>query len=142
VEVLPVHPAYTSTIGAVNYTARFGISLHQGAAIAIARRGLALSERPAVRVAQLSTRQGGHVTFPYRKWNRGQQVENRGACAENKAVTDTTFMSFRGPSARADMYGRSGRRSPGRCERRLQRLFSCFPPWREVHPRCSGNVMA
>ena len=36
VEVLPVHPAYTSTIGAVNYAARFGISIHQGAAIAIA----------------------------------------------------------------------------------------------------------
>jgi hypothetical protein len=34
-----------------------------------------------------------------------------------------------------NMDGRSGRRSPDRCERRLQRLFSCFPPWREVHPR-------
>lgn len=74
VEVLPVHPAYTSTIGAVNYAARFGISIHQGAAIAIARRGLGLSERPAVRVAQLSTRQGGHVTFPLPEWNQGQHV--------------------------------------------------------------------
>ena len=47
VEVLEVHPAYTSTIGAVNHAARFGISIHQGAAIAIARRSLGLSERPA-----------------------------------------------------------------------------------------------
>src|ERR1700756_5778122 len=36
VEVIPVNSAYTSTIGAVNYAARLGISIHQGAAIAIA----------------------------------------------------------------------------------------------------------
>jgi hypothetical protein len=33
--VIEVNPAYTSTIGAVNYAARYGISIHQGAAIAI-----------------------------------------------------------------------------------------------------------
>jgi IS605 OrfB family transposase len=74
VEVIEVNPAYTSTIGAVNYAARFGISIHQGAAIAIARRGLDLSERPAVRVAQLPTRGGGHVTLPLPEWTRGRQV--------------------------------------------------------------------
>jgi transposase len=42
VQIIQVNPAYTSTIGAVNYAARFGISIHQGAAIAIARRGLGL----------------------------------------------------------------------------------------------------
>ena len=52
VEVIPVDSAYTSTIGAVNYAARLGISIHQGAAIAIAGRSLGLSERPAVRVAR------------------------------------------------------------------------------------------
>jgi IS605 OrfB family transposase len=74
VQIIQVNPAYTSTIGAVNYTARFGISIHQGAAIAIARRGLRLSERPAVRVAQVPTRQGGHVTLPLPVRNRARHV--------------------------------------------------------------------
>ena len=74
VEVLEVHPAYTSTIGAVNHAARFGISIHQGAAIAIARRSLGLSERPAVRVARVPTRRGGHVTVPLPARTRGRHV--------------------------------------------------------------------
>jgi IS605 OrfB family transposase len=74
VEVLEVHPAYTSTIGAVNHAARFGISIHQGAAIAIAHRSLGLSERPTVRVARVPTRRGGHVTVPLPAWNRGRHV--------------------------------------------------------------------
>ena len=74
VEVLEVNPAYTSTIGAVNHAARFGISIHQGAAIAIARRSLGLSERPAVRVARVPTRRGGHVTVLLPAWTRGRHV--------------------------------------------------------------------
>ena len=74
VAVLAVNPAYTSTIGAVNYAARLGISIHQGAAIAIARRGLGLSERPAVRVAQLPSRVGGHVTLFLPARNRSRHV--------------------------------------------------------------------
>ena len=74
VEVLEVNPAYSSTIGAVNHATRFGISIHQGAAIAIARRSLGLSERPAVRVARVPTRRGGHVTLPLPAWTRGRHV--------------------------------------------------------------------
>ena len=36
VEIIEINPAYTSTIGAVNFAARSGISVHQGAAVAIA----------------------------------------------------------------------------------------------------------
>ena len=74
VEVLAVNPAFTSTIGAVNYAARFGISIHQGAAIAIARRGFGLSERPAVQVVQLATRGGGRVTLLLPGRNRSEHV--------------------------------------------------------------------
>src|ERR1700745_833680 len=42
--------------------------------ITIARRGLGLSERPAVRVAQLPTRRGGHVTLPLPARNRSKHV--------------------------------------------------------------------
>ncbi|MDA8093328.1 MAG: transposase [Betaproteobacteria bacterium] len=46
VETIEVNPAYTSVIGAVNHAQALGISVHQGAAMAIARRGLGLSEKP------------------------------------------------------------------------------------------------
>ena len=74
VGIIEVNPAYTSTIGAVNYATRYGISIHQGAAIAIARRGLGLSERPTARVVQLPTRDGSQVTLPLPARNRGRHV--------------------------------------------------------------------
>ena len=63
VEVLEVNPAYTSVIGAVNYAQPKGISVHMGAALAIARRGLGLSEKPPASQVAVPTRNGGHVTF-------------------------------------------------------------------------------
>jgi len=63
VEIIVVNPAYTSTIGAVNHARRLGISVHCAAALAIARRGLGLAERPTVRLAISPVRNGGHVTF-------------------------------------------------------------------------------
>jgi len=63
VGVVEVNPAYTSVIGAVNHAQSNGISVHMGAALAIARRGLGLSERVPKRVAVVPARDGGHVTF-------------------------------------------------------------------------------
>jgi IS605 OrfB family transposase len=74
VEVVEVNPAYTSVIGAVNYAQVKGISIHQGAAYAIARRGLGLSERATVREACVPTRNGGHVTFALPARNRAKHV--------------------------------------------------------------------
>ncbi len=48
------NPAFTSTIGAINYARRYGLSTHMGAAIAIARRVLRLSERPLSEKRKLS----------------------------------------------------------------------------------------
>ena len=45
VELILIHPAYTSTIGAVKYAARRCWSVHAAAAGVIARRGQKLSER-------------------------------------------------------------------------------------------------
>lgn len=59
VHVIEVNPAYTSTIGAVNYAAQLGISVHQGAAIAIT-----LPEPCMVRsqhANRLQKRSEGHV---------------------------------------------------------------------------------
>ena len=74
VEVITVNPAYTSVIGAVNHAQQKGISVHQGAAYAVARRGLRLSERPTVREAVVPTRNGGHVTFALPVRNRAKHV--------------------------------------------------------------------
>ena len=75
VEVIEVNPAFTSTIGAVNYAQRYGISVHQSAALVIARRGLGFSERPAMRDgAVVPTRNGGHVTFFLPVRNREKHV--------------------------------------------------------------------
>ncbi|WP_026195747.1 IS200/IS605 family accessory protein TnpB-related protein [Verrucomicrobium sp. 3C] len=74
VEVIEVNPAYTSVIGAVNHARRHGIGSHQGAAYAVARRGLGLSERPTVREAVVPTRNGGHVTFVLPVRNRTKHV--------------------------------------------------------------------
>ncbi|MBK6999754.1 MAG: IS200/IS605 family accessory protein TnpB-related protein [Rhodoferax sp.] len=74
IEVIEVNPAYTSVIGAVNYAQTKGISVHQGAAYAIARRGLGLSERSTVRVGLVPTRNGGHVTFTLPARNRAKHV--------------------------------------------------------------------
>lgn len=74
VETIEVNPAYTSVIGAVNHAQQKGISVHQGAAYAIARRGQGLSERPTTRVAVVPTRNGGHVTFALPARNRAKHV--------------------------------------------------------------------
>jgi IS605 OrfB family transposase len=74
VEVIEVNPAYTSVIGAVEHAQRRGISVHQGAAYAIARRGLGLSERPTKRKVVTPVRNGGHVTFDLPVRNRSKHV--------------------------------------------------------------------
>lgn len=74
VEVIEVNPAYTSVIGAVNHAQRKGISVHQGAAMAIARRGLGLCEKAAVPVGLVPTANGGHVTFELPARNRLKHV--------------------------------------------------------------------
>ena len=74
VEVIEVSPAYTSVIGAVNHAQSRGISVHMGAALAVARRGLCLSERPTVRRGVSPARNGGHVTFELPARNRSKHV--------------------------------------------------------------------
>ena len=68
VEVFQVNPAYSSVIGRVKFMERYGLSVHQAAALALARRLLGCSEGiPRRRTAPLDN--GGHVTFsvPVRK---------------------------------------------------------------------------
>ena len=92
VEVRGVHPAYTSTIGAVNIALVQGVSVHQGAAAAIARRAMGLRETPRAAPPRFQTtrshpsatnpapalaaptRTGGHVTLARPARNRARHV--------------------------------------------------------------------
>ena len=68
VEVHQVNPAYSSVIGRVKFMERYGLSVHQAAALVLARRLLGCSERiPRQRVAPVGN--GVHVAFtvPARK---------------------------------------------------------------------------
>ena len=68
VEVHQVNPAFSSVIGRVKFMERYGLSVHQGAALVLARRLLGCSERiPHRRVCPVGN--SVHVTFfvPARK---------------------------------------------------------------------------
>ena len=68
VEVHQVNPPYSSVIGRVKFMERYGLSVHQAAALVLARRLLRCSERiPRRRVCPAGN--GGHVAFtvPARK---------------------------------------------------------------------------
>jgi IS605 OrfB family transposase len=97
VEVRRRNPAYTSIIGAVKYSAGYGLSTDGGAAIAIGRRGLKMSESLSTRakspfldriLIEASTQgKGKHV------WSGWSQVKKRlgpnrkrwpGRCSEER----------------------------------------------------------
>ena len=68
VEVFQVNPAYSSVIGRVKFMERYGLSVHQAAALVLARRLLGCSERVPRRWA-CPVGNGVHVAFsvPARK---------------------------------------------------------------------------
>lgn len=75
IEIREINPAYTSTIGLVNYTKKLGISTHQAAAYAIARRGGGFRENPSVKKeTTFPTSKGDHVTFCLPVRNRKKHV--------------------------------------------------------------------
>lgn len=97
VGVKMVNPAYTSVLGRINYANRYGLTVHQGAAVAIGRRAFGqfvknsrtgksqkvfgLRETPigrtgrdGVKVITAPDNSGVQVTFPYPVWNTRKHV--------------------------------------------------------------------
>ena len=68
VEVHQVNPAFSSVIGRVKFMERYGLSVHQAAALALARRSLGFSERIPRRLV-CPVGNGVHIAFtvPARK---------------------------------------------------------------------------
>ncbi len=69
IKLIKVNPAYTSLIGLIKYSRLYGLGSDQSAALAIARRGMRLSERikPGSITAYLGVKPGKHV---WGQWNK------------------------------------------------------------------------
>ena len=68
VEIKQVNPAFSSVIGRVKFMGRYGLSVHQGAALVLARRLLGCSERiPRRRVAPVGNGVQVAFTVPARR---------------------------------------------------------------------------
>lgn len=74
IEVKEVNPAYTSIIGRVKFSKRYGLSIHHAAALVIARRVFRFSEKLPSRLMDIPDGRGGHVALPLPARNRGKHV--------------------------------------------------------------------
>jgi IS605 OrfB family transposase len=72
--IAQVNPAYTSIIGRIKFAKRYGLSTHQAAALAIARRYLRFSEKVPSSLGKIPDGKDGHVTLPLPERNRGKHV--------------------------------------------------------------------
>jgi IS605 OrfB family transposase len=69
-----VNPAYTSVIGRVKFSRRYGLSIHQAAALTIGRRYLRCSEKVSLSLSKIPDGKDGHVTLSLPERNRDKHV--------------------------------------------------------------------
>lgn len=86
VEVIEINPAYTSVQGAVIHAQVRGVSVHIGAAWAVARRGSGFTERTPRSTAIIPVRNGGHLTLDLPERNRARHVWSYWANVRRKLI--------------------------------------------------------
>lgn len=74
IEVKEVNPAYTSIIGRVKFSKRYGLSIHHAAALSIARRSLRFSEKLPFSLSSIPDGKGGYVALSLPVRNRDKHV--------------------------------------------------------------------
>lgn len=74
VEVVEVNPAFTSVIGRIKFARRYGLSIHQSAALAIGRRHLKASEKIPRHLEAIPDGKEGHVALSQPVRNREKHV--------------------------------------------------------------------
>jgi IS605 OrfB family transposase len=74
ISMTEVNPAYTSVIGRVKFSKRYGLSHHESAALCIGRRSLGGSESLPCHVNAIHDGRGGHVAFSLPVRNRDKHV--------------------------------------------------------------------
>lgn len=139
VETIAVNPAYTSVIGAVNHAKRHGISVHMGAACAIARRGLGLSERPVVRSGHVPSRGSGHVTFALPVRNRAKHVWSLWAGVK-RSLQVAHAAHVRSDRERAMARSLSAPSAPATRPMGAIQTSGVRSPGANRHQHCSGDV--
>lgn len=72
VELFDVDPSFTSVIGRVKFAKRYGLTVHQAAALCIARRFLKFSEIIPLK-SSVPDGKGGHISFSVPVRNRKKQ---------------------------------------------------------------------
>lgn len=118
IECVEVNPAYTSVIGKCKFMTRYGLSSHQAAACAIARRALKFSERPNRRdhlASSLPARnRNEHVWSFWRKVARDKAVsESLSLLSKAQSSTSRTLPAVM--QLRNDMTGRACHVSQKHC---------------------------
>lgn len=63
VEVFSVDPAFTSVMGRVKYATRYGLSIHQSAALCIARRKIGFTEKIPTHLDHIPDGEGGFIAL-------------------------------------------------------------------------------
>ncbi len=74
VEVNQVNPAFTSVIGRCKFAKKYGLSIHESAAMTIARRFQGVSESLPRNLDNIPDGKGGHVTLSLPVRNRDEHV--------------------------------------------------------------------
>lgn len=74
IQIQEVNPAYTSLIGRVKFSKRYGMSIHHAAALVIARRSVRFSEKPPSSLKGIPDGKGGHVALSLPVRNRNEHV--------------------------------------------------------------------
>jgi IS605 OrfB family transposase len=69
-----VNPAFTSLIGRVKFAKRYGLTIHQAAALTIGRRYLCFSEKVPLALGEIPDGKDGYVTLSLPERNRGKHV--------------------------------------------------------------------
>jgi len=69
-----VNPAFTSIIGRVKFAKKYGLSIHQAAALTIGRRFLGCSEKVPSSLSEIPDGKDGHVTLSLPARNRDRHV--------------------------------------------------------------------
>lgn len=96
VEVITVNPAWTSLLGRIEYQARYGLSVHESAALVIARRGFGLREGLPKRPLLLTKE--GFLFCPWRPGGKRVGHPNEWTLKELKRVLQPTLF----PNRRAE----------------------------------------
>ena len=128
VKVREVNPAFTSVIGRVKFANRYGLSIHESAALCIARRFQGVSERLPRCLDKIPDGKCGHVALPLPVRNRGQHVWAQWRWVKKKlSVVLAAHFRAQRSSSRSKSACCDGQKSPESC-------------WRDSNTRIVNNT--